>query len=173
MATHQWPEKDLVIIGFIASRHGVKGQFKIILERILNQSLNSGDWLYFILEEKPIPVQIIQADTNTSNQLLLAFNHEHINAINDFTGIKIACNEGMLAPDNEEAEDLFEGYLLYDQNENLIGLVRGIEKAGEATWLLVDYENEEQMVPFHENLIIKASEEEKKLFLNIMDGLLD
>ena len=173
MAAHQWPEKDLSNIGFIASRHGVKGHFKIILERILNESLKSGDWLYFLLEEKPIPVQIIQADTNTSNQLILAFNQEHINAIEDFTGIKIACNEEMLSPDNEETEGLFEGYLLYDQNNDLIGPVIGIEKAGEAIWLLVEYKNAEQMIPFHENLIINASEEEKKLYLNVMEGLLD
>jgi len=66
-----------------------------------------------------------------------------------------------------------KGFVAIDQFEKKIGILKSVNDSGPQALFMIDNNGTEILIPVHDNFIIKLDREEKRIHLNIPDGLLE
>lgn len=66
-----------------------------------------------------------------------------------------------------------EGFTLIDQNLGTIALIKEVLEMPQQEMAFMDYQGREVLVPLNQQLIVSIDETNKKLLMNLPDGLLD
>ena len=160
---------DLSVIGYFSKTHGVKGQLIIKSDKV------------FIVEE----VKAIFIETSTGlapyfvKQLSEASSGfiielEDVNAIEKaklLIGKQVFIKTELI----EEQEEDFNwmGFEVIDSKFGLLGTVFNITDNGQQILLSILHKEKEIILPLVDAFIEKIDENEKKLFFNAPDGLID
>ena len=160
---------DLTQIGYFSKTHGVKGHlilkvdkpfFVDELKAVFIES-PTGKAPYFVSEIK-----------DATNGLILCF--EEITAVEKaktFIGKAVFIDSGLI--DEQEQEFDWVGYEVIDGAFGVIGVVNSVSDNGHQTLLSIEHKNKEVLLPLVEDFIEKIDEENKKLFFNAPEGLID
>ena len=65
------------------------------------------------------------------------------------------------------------GFIPIDQFEKEIGILKAVNDSGPQALFMIDNNGTEILIPVHDNFIIKLNRKEKKIQLNLPDGLLE
>ena len=66
-----------------------------------------------------------------------------------------------------------KGFIAIDQFEKKIGILKSVNDSGPQALFMIDNNGTEILIPVHDNFIIKLNRKEKKIQLNLPDGLLE
>jgi len=69
--------------------------------------------------------------------------------------------------------NFIKGFSLFDQNENFVGEITDYQDIPNNPLLVIAANQKEILIPFHQDFVISFLEKEKKIVLEIMDGLTD
>lgn len=133
------------------------------------EDINLSEPVFIQFDGLPVPFFIESAQEKGSNKLLVKI--EDIDSLEDaeeLVGREVSLSMQEL-PQEEEDNQLI-GMMVYDQNNHQIGPILAFNDFSGNTCLTVDYNGEEVIVPFNEELIIKFKN--NALYLMIPDGLL-
>ena len=64
-------------------------------------------------------------------------------------------------------------FIAIDQFEKKIGVIKSVNDSGPQALFMIDNNGTEILIPVHDNFITKLSREEKRIYLNLPDGLLE
>lgn len=64
-------------------------------------------------------------------------------------------------------------FVAIDQFEKKIGILKSVNDSGPQALFMIDNNGTEILIPVHDNFIIKLDREEKRIHLNLPDGLLE
>ena len=64
-------------------------------------------------------------------------------------------------------------FVAIDQFEKKIGVIKSVNDAGPQALFMIDNNGTEILIPVHDNFITKLNREEKRIYLNLPDGLLE
>ena len=66
-----------------------------------------------------------------------------------------------------------KGFIAIDQFEKKIGVIKSVNDSGPQALFMIDNNGTEILIPVHDNFIIKLDRKEKRIHLNLPDGLLE
>ena len=166
----------MTLIGKITSAHGVKGDIILSHQLPLDFDTDLLDAIMIELNPKSyIPFFIKEKKETHDDEMILTLeeidNREEAKKIlnkNVFASptLKIEINNG------NQWTDLI-GFRLYDQNKLDIGKIEDVYINGQQILLVVQYKNDEILVPISDELILENDSKQKKITLEIADGLLE
>ena len=64
-------------------------------------------------------------------------------------------------------------FIAIDQFEKKIGVLKSVNDSGPQALFMIDNNGTEILIPVHDNFITKLNREEKRIYLNLPDGLLE
>ena len=64
-------------------------------------------------------------------------------------------------------------FIAIDQFEKKIGVIKSVNDSGPQALFMIDNNGTEILIPVHDNFITKLNREEKRIYLNLPDGLLE
>ena len=64
-------------------------------------------------------------------------------------------------------------FIAIDQFDKKIGILKSVNDSGPQALFMIDNNGTEILIPVHDNFIIKLDRKEKRIHLNLPDGLLE
>lgn len=160
---------DLSVIGYFSKTHGVKGQLIIKADKD------------FIIEE--VKAIFIETSTGLAPYFVKEFSQnntgfiielEDVDAIEKaklLIGKKVHINSDLINEEEEEFDWL--GFEVIDEKYGSLGTVFNVSDNGFQVLLSIMYKEKEIILPLVDDFIEKIDENEKKLFFNAPEGLID
>jgi 16S rRNA processing protein RimM len=160
---------DLSVIGYFSKTHGVKGQLIIKADKD------------FIMED--VKAIFIETSTGLAPYFVKEFSQsntgfiielEDVDAIEKaklLIGKKVHINTDLINEEEEEFDWL--GFEVIDEKYGSLGTVFNVSDNGFQVLLSIMYKEKEIILPLVDDFIEKIDENEKKLFFNAPEGLID
>ncbi len=165
---------DCEEIAVITRPHGVDGEVLVSVKNIDYEDFKDFDFVFFQLQERLVPF-FIEKVTIKSNSLFVKF--EDISTIEKaelYCGTKIFME---IESDSEVEESDFEyvGYSVVDvSNQQKIGVVHDVVAYSMNILLdVLNLDNISVLIPFADDLVKEINDNEKKIIMEIPEGLLD
>lgn len=165
---------DCEEIAVITRPHGVDGEVLVSVKNIDYEDFKDFDFVFFQLQERLVPF-FIEKVTIKSNSLFVKF--EDISTIEKaelYCGTKIYMNFESEV-DAEDVDSEFVGYSVIDEREQQkIGVVQEVFEYSMNILLdVLRSDNISVLIPFANELVKEINDEEKKIIMEIPEGLLD
>lgn len=168
---------NLVKIGKFNKPHGVKGELSFTFT---NTSFDEIESPFFICDMDGIFVPFKLEEyrfTSNSNALVKLKNiNSDINA-KAFTNKEVYFPKADIVETPEDEDftwDYFIGFTLIDKQMGEIGVVADVDQSTINTLFVVEnQENDELLIPATEEMITHIDEEQKRIYLDLPEGLLE
>ncbi len=168
-----------ISIGKTGKTHGVHGELKVFIEEAYLEDFARAKLLYLQISGKPIPFFIENMRTGMTPIL-------HFEDVKNREEAQKLVGKAIMIPENEvlkederewEVEGLhysyLQGFTLYDKELGLIGVIEEVVEFPQQEMAVVNYEQRELFIPLNEQLIAKVEKEQKNIYLNLPEGLLE
>lgn len=165
---------ELVEIGYVVKKHGVKGQLKIAFNENLKE-LSKGEALFFWIRGENIPYFINSIEYISHTDALVFLEEiDSPETAGRLAKKTVRGNAEWLLTDPDEPE-IFDltGYKIIDAGMGEIGKVAAWYEMNEYILLEMDYLGKEILIPFHDETVIELNDEERTIHMKIPDGLLE
>lgn len=162
-------------IGKFVAAHGIGGD--LILQHSLGKktSLKGLECIY--LEEQKdnfIPYFIEKTKIRSADETLIKIEKSDTReSVKRFTSREVWIEEADFKKFAESSAPIaLLGYLLYD-NETELGKVVEVIEQPHQVLCVIEYKGKEAYIPVHEESLLKMDKKNKKIFLDLPEGLLD
>jgi 16S rRNA processing protein RimM len=159
--------EDLIAVGKIVKPHGAEGDLKITLMTPTDLSMS---FIFVEFEGRPVPFYVEKAEQDGLARI-------HIESIDNkedaspFSGKKIYLEASKVydkGVENEAWLPLLAGFELFDQNKISKGKITEVVEYPYQIMAKIG----EQLIPLHEDLILKIDPKQKRIYMNLPEGLL-
>lgn len=173
---------NLIQVGKIYNPHSLKGELNVSFEAFFVGHINNTRFI-FVKDASnlivPIPVENINTPPN-GKSIIKLMGIDSREAALKYQRREIYIDKTMYENIEEDIEnnvselDYFVGFEIYDEgNPKLIGVIESVIEMTTQLLGIVKVNGEELMIPIHNELIVEFDEENKKLVLNLPEGLFD
>lgn len=164
-------------VGKIVNTHGVKGEVRVIRITDFEERFTPGETVYLVKKkEEPVPLKIVNHRKHKNFDLL---EFEGLNNINDVINFK----NSILKIKEEQLTDLPEGDYYYHEildcavyttdNENIGIIVDILAPGANDVWVVKQESGKEVLIPFIKDVVKNIDILNKKVVIEVMEGLLD
>src|SRR5690625_1732438 len=169
--------EQMLDVGKIINTHGVRGEVRVMRLTDFEERFNIGETLYLIKNEGQILKLTIAAHRiHKQYDLLLFEGYNNINDVEDFKGAYLRIKKEQLTdlPDGEYYYHEIIGCVMYTIDHEEIGVVKDILPTGANDVWIVDQQNgKEQLIPYIKDVVKKINVPQKKVYIEVIEGLLD
>lgn len=165
-------------VGKIINTHGLKGEVKVLSSTDFeNERFKKDTSLLITRGNQVIREVIVESYRNHKNMILVKF--EDINSIEEAEKLKNLQIKVELSDDNllEENEFYFYeiiGCEVFDESSNLLGVISEILTPGaNDVWVIKSNLGKEILIPYIEDVVKKIDVENKRIDIEVMEGLID
>ncbi len=163
---------DFIEIGVLQKSYGINGQAKARFDLALSEL---PQYIFLKIEGALVPFGVESVDQNKSLVKLEWLNTPE--AVDELvpSGVYLARNDMMQSLDKSENVLLsaLKSYTLVDKQENNLGTIKQIEEYPSQLMLVVERQEVEHLLPFHEDLILEMDHFSKVVKYDLPEGLLD
>ena len=172
-------EKKLFEIGKILKPHGVKGEVTVLFKKPEYADI---DINYYFLSLDGMYVPFFQQKFSYNSDVTARIKFNGINSIEQASTYNKAA---IFIPDEfvhnlpqEKVVYLSEwekyiGYTVFDENSSEIGVIQSVDSATINVLFIIESGDEEIFIPATHDFIISHNSQQKKLYLNLPECLLD
>ena len=162
-----------ILLGQITKTHGFEGAVTVRLEKTFIENIPEMESVFLIIEGKPVPFLISSAEYPGGDILWLKFDgYESVHRVREFTGTKVYLISAGPDDIHDENPDQLKGFKVRTTDNKIIGTITGlIENPGQILLSLETENGKELLIPFHENLVIKADRKKRTLKMDLPEGL--
>lgn len=171
-------QKEFIKIGFIRKAHGVYGHAKVVIEEGFIEDLEESKFVFLKMDGCYIPYSI-QEFHDTGDQILKldSFdNPEELKELKD-PSLFLIQDELKYAPAQTDASlksNTLSGFELWDTKKGRLGLIDRVEEYPQQLMLvIIKADQSEVLIPFHDSLIDSIDDAQKRLIMELPDGLLN
>lgn len=157
----------LVAAGYFSRTHGIKGELVLKASEIFNPKVKV---IYMKQKGSEAPYFIDVLRPFKNDFLIKLEGVDYLSSSEKLKNKEIFIEEKSA---KKIAEFKYLNYVLFDEDKKRIGVITGLDKAGQTSWLLVNCNEKEILLPYHKDLIIKTEKEKKQIIYRIPEGLLD
>lgn len=164
-------------VGKIVTTHGIKGEVKVIKMTDNEKRFKVGENLFLELDNNQIMSLTITKERQHKNHLLLQF--EEITSLTEAEQLKgrlLKVKEEQLPPlpDNEFYIYEIINCDVYTTDEQYIGKITEVYKTGaNDVWEITTEEGKEHLIPFIADVVKEVYPKDKKVIIELMEGLLE
>jgi 16S rRNA processing protein RimM len=167
---------DLVKIGQFKKPHGVKGE---IAFSFTNDSFDESECPFFVCELDGIFVPFrVENYRFTSNSAA----HIQLKSIDSDKKARLLANKEVFFPkqyikeniqDESFTWDYFIGFTLIDERLGKIGRITDVDESTINTLFVIENGEDEMLIPAVDEMITHINEEQKELFVDLPEGLIE
>lgn len=155
-------------LGYVSGVYGYSGGLKLITQLDEPPPLKNGDWVFLMVERKPVPFKVVSFHGPGSIELS---GIETVEQAKQLRGTIVMMPKSELSEQVNPAASSFDGWKLYDKDD-FLGSVVYVEKSDMSVVLHVSLQDgREVLVPYHEDLVLEATS--GILRMEVPSGLLD
>lgn len=165
-------------VGKIINTHGLKGEVKVLSSTDFeNERFKKDTSLLITRGNQVIREVIVESYRNHKNMILVKF--EDINSIEEAEKLKNLQIKVELSDDNSLEENEFYFYEIigcevFDESSNLLGVISEILTPGaNDVWVIKSNLGKEILIPYIEDVVKKIDVENKRIDIEVMEGLID
>jgi 16S rRNA processing protein RimM len=167
--------KPGILLGQITKTSGFEGAVLVRLEKRFVENIPEPESVFLEIEGRPVPFFISSFEYPGADLLKLSFEgYTSVDRVEEFKGCNVFLTT--TGEDNSIEPDLslLRGFKLTDQQKRTIGEISEIiSNPGQLLLEIISEGNEELLIPFHEDLIIKIDRRRRIVVMEIPEGLLD
>jgi 16S rRNA processing protein RimM len=167
--------KANILLGQITKVHGFKGAVTVKLEKNFTENIPEMESVFLGIEGKPVPFFISSLEYPGGDILWLKFEgYDSIQNVREFTGSRVFLSSDASEENPQEDLSILKGYRIHSADNREIGtVIELIENTGQVLLNIDTGRGKEILIPFHENLIIKADRKKKIIKMDLPEGLTD
>lgn len=170
-------EEKMFLIGKIINTHGLKGEVKVKQISDFDERFDPGEIVY-VIDQNDGPIELtILSSRRHKNHLLLQFEtYNTIESVERFKGLPLKIKEEQLTELEENEYYYYEiiGCLVETTEGEEIGIVDSILSPGaNDVWVVKDKRGKEYLIPYIEDVVKQVHINEKRIIIELMEGLLD
>jgi len=160
---------SLISIGYISRPHSYKGEIQLKLERKI-VSLQRDDFVFIKIDGQYIPYKIENLKGKSDEPVIKLQFVDTYERAQEIGGSEVFTDQDVLP---EESEITLIGFELIDKELGTIGTVLDVQEMPQQLMLTVKYNGEEKYIPLVDAFVDYISEENKEIWLQLPQGLLD
>lgn len=163
-------------LGYIMKTHGTKGQVVAFFDVDFPEEYDELESVFLLVNGKLVPFFIDSLNPQDRGRSIVKF--EDINTVMEAeklkgTALYLPLNQ---LPELEEDQFYFHeviGYTVVDENLGELGTVQTFFDLPNQDLLAMDYQGHEVLIPVQDEIVLRTNKEERKIYVNLPDGLLD
>lgn len=163
-------------IGFIRKTHGVNGEVVLEYNKIYEPSIDELDRFFIELEGLLVPFFVKDDEFRyKSNQSAIIWFDTVVDEkyAKRLTGKSVyILKTEIIMEENTFPKEHLEGYFLEDVNRNKIGQIKNVDDFSGNIVLTVDFNGNELLIPFHEDLVEQILPQQKFLIYRLPEGII-
>lgn len=168
---------ELLQVARVLKSNGTEGEVLVGFRGISPEDLDLKEPVFIVFDGLPVPFFIESFKRRGASRALLRLTGvRNLEDADEISGRDVFVRAGSIALYDDEEDGLSAGdvvgWTLLDERDVPVGVVSGYEDIPGNPCLLVDVAGGTAMVPLHEDLIVHADPEAKKIALRIPEGLL-
>ena len=169
-------QDNCYLLGYIVRTHGTNGNVVIFLDVDYPEDYRDLDAVYVELRGELVPYFI--SNFNLQKQANAIVTFEDVDTIEKAQAL-VGSSLFLSLDDLEELEDEefyyheIKGYTVVDETKGELGTVREVYSLNGQDLIAMDYLGNEVLIPTSEEIVLRADKENKKLIVNLPEGLLE
>ena len=164
-----------ILLGRITKVSGYEGAVAIKLEKSFIDNIPEMESVFLEVEGRPVPFFISGMDYTGADILKLRFEGYNTGEkISEFTGCRVFLTSVSNSKRREEDNPDMIGYLVYVQDNKLLGSISEV-LPNSGQWLInvVSLNRKNILIPFHEDFIVSIDKKKQIIVMDIPEGLID
>lgn len=170
------PVADFFLLGKILKSQGTDGRFRVRVDAEFESYFQKKVFIFIDHDGSPVPYQIVSFDSDTHQVIALKgiSNKEESDAL---AGKEIFITTDKIKAKHQShklhSEDEMAGYQIIDLTSGSKLEVVRTEELPQQLMAIVKIEDNERYIPLHDSLIHRWDHENKKVEMNLPEGLLE
>jgi len=169
-------KEDCFFLGTIVKKYSFRGELLIKLDTDSPKSYLNLDTVLIDESIGLVPYFITQTKLHKSRLLRVKFE-----GVNSESKAGALINKNLFLPLDKLPKlkgtkfyyHEIKEFIAIDQFEKKIGIIQSVNDSGPQAMFVINNNGTEILIPVHDNFIRKLDRTDKKIYLNIPDGLLD
>lgn len=171
------PKNNCEKIGFIRKTHGVNGELVLEFESRFEESVADAGRFFLELDGLLVPFFMEEEGFRFKTAVTAIVKFMDVET-EKYTKRLVGCPVFMFTDEIiDEDEETLHSYLLNFEVEDTklgkIGLIQHVDDYSGNIVLTVEYQGNEVLIPFSEDLLVSIDHNRKILVMNLPDGLMD
>ncbi|MCE4565969.1 16S rRNA processing protein RimM [Maribellus sp. CM-23] len=170
------PKTDCEKIGFFRKTHGVHGEVVLEFEEHFEYSVEEAERFFVELDGLLVPFFIAEDGLRfkSSKSAIVKFDWVDTEKYaKRLIGASVYLYLDEIVDEPLESEALLKGFVLFDAEKGEVGEIEQVDDYSGNVVLTVKHGDEELLVPFHPEFVVEIDEEQKRLTLNLPEGLIE
>lgn len=164
----------LVEIGFLRKTNGVGGELFLVFNEGFSGKNAFDNFLFLEIEGLPVPYKLESFELRDDQLAVVKLKYiDSKEVAHGYLGCKVYSFIENRRSDDEFNPFALTGYLVYNQKNQEIGTIDGINNYGGNIVLTVLTDNGEVLIPYHNQLLISTDKQSKSIMIDIAQGLFD
>ena len=167
---------DVVKIGYFAKPHGIKGEVAL---NFTNDIFDRTDCSYLIAELEGILVPFFVEEYRFKSDTTALIRFENVTTeegAREFTGLQVYFPKALLQDEDLEEDytwNYYVGFKLVDDVHGEIGVIENVDESTINILFQLTANGKELLIPAAEELITEINHDQKLLYMQIPEGLLN
>lgn len=160
---------ELVAAGYFSKTHGVKGHLLFRADLDFDESALKAVFIETATGKAPHFIKEMKMSAN--QYVVLLEDVDSVEAAKKLIGKSVFIDSALVI--EEEGGIDWEGFELVDKHHGSLGYILEVTDNGSQELFVLNYKGKEVLLPFVEEFVEKVDENNKKLFFNAPEGLID
>jgi len=165
----------MIRVGKIVATHGLAGD--VIMTHLTGKKdwLKPGDALFIaIRKDSYIPYFVKSIKSSTNSEMILHFDDsDSVEQSKKLVSREVFVEESVLAKVVDDSPLLWIGFEVIDAHVGSLGPIEDIYQTAQQWLATVRYKDQEALLPIIEQTLQRVDLKQKKVFLELPDGLLE
>ena len=170
------PKSACEKIGFFRKTHGVGGELVLEFEQHFEYSVKEAERFFVEIDGLLVPFFVAEDGLRfkSSKSAIVQFDDVDTEKyVRRLVGNSVFLWKEEIVDEELEGDDLLLGFTLLDSKLGEIGTIEHVDDYAGNIVFTVSRGGEELLVPFHEEILVDLDEDNKRIVLNLPEGLLD
>ncbi len=170
------PKTDCEKIGFFRKTHGVHGEVVLEFEEHFEYSVEEAERFFVELDGLLVPFFIAEDGLRFKSSKSAIVKLDWVDTekyAKRLIGASVYLFLDEIVDEPMESEALLKGFVLFDAEKGEVGEIEQVDDYSGNVVLTVKHGDEELLVPFHPEFVVEIDEEQKRLILNLPEGLIE
>ncbi len=162
-------------LGHILKTHGIHGELIIYLDTDNPEDYNLLKSVFVEINREMVPFFIERIKVNSNRAIVKFQDVDNLQAADKIKGLGLYLPLEFL-PDLGEGRFYYHeviGFAVIDESKGLIGNIMNIYEANGNDLFGVDHKGHEVLIPVQDDLIKEIDKKNKKIYMNLPNGLMD
>ena len=154
---------EKIYIGKVIGTHGIKGEIKILSDvEVKDKAFTPSNTLYFESDDKEYEIESVRVHKDAYLVLLKGFYN--INDVLFLNKKKVYIDRNLVLNDDEYVLEELLGFEVYDENNDLIGIIKDYDLNTSYATFLVENNGKNIYIPNVSNYITNIDLSSKKVY---------